>query len=418
MTRQALWLFSKITPLAVLDIVLVTLVLYGLLMLIRGTQADQLVRGFLIVLLTSAAVGYFFNLTMFNWLLQSSIPAMLFAIPVIFQPELRRALEQLGRTGNLINYPLHLHMSTNVEKLADELTKATGLLAERDYGGLIVVERTTGLEDLIQTGTRVDAIVAAELLLQIFYKGSPLHDGAVIIRGDRIVAARCLLPLTDDPDLDPELGTRHRAALGVTENTDAICLVVSEETRAISLANHGHLVRHLNEQKLKLLLIALLQAPTGLAAAMQSLTSGEDADDDAPSSGTTASPIASTPSGSTTATTTAVVMKPEASDGKGAKVVTGNSQSNGRPTNRAASTGAPSKGGATTNGEASSPKIGVQLAGKPSGKTEHQMALSEPPPAGHTRRRSWWGVIGGLWAIVRAWVQQPRTPARGRTSRL
>ncbi|CAA9255829.1 MAG: Diadenylate cyclase spyDAC; Bacterial checkpoint controller DisA with nucleotide-binding domain [uncultured Chloroflexi bacterium] len=262
--QETFWLISKITPLAVFDILLVTLIIYGLLMLIRGTQADQVVRGVLMVLITSAVVGSFLRLTIFNWLLQSTIPALLIAIPVIFQPELRRALEQLGRTGNIINYPLHLHITTSVEKLADELARACAMLAERRYGGLIVVERTTGLEDFIQTGTRIDGTVTAELLLQIFYKGSPLHDGAVIIRGDRIVAARCLLPLTEDSELDPELGTRHRAALGVTESTDAICVVASEETGAISLANHGHLVRHLNDQKLRLLLTALLQTPSGL----------------------------------------------------------------------------------------------------------------------------------------------------------
>ena len=264
--QEALWLLSKLNLLAVLDILLVALIIYGLLVLIRGTQADQVVRGGLILLLTSALVGSFFNLTIFNWLLQSTIPALLIAIPVIFQPELRRALEQLGRTGNIINYPLHLHITTNVEKLSDELARACVLLTERGYGGLIVIERTTGLEDIIQTGTRIDGTVTAELLLQIFYRGSPLHDGAVIIRDDRIVAARCLLPLTDDSELDPELGTRHRAALGVTENTDAVCIVVSEETGAISLANHGHLVRQLNDQKLKLLLTALLQTPSGIRA--------------------------------------------------------------------------------------------------------------------------------------------------------
>ncbi|MGI8423897.1 MAG: diadenylate cyclase CdaA [Chloroflexota bacterium] len=262
--QEAFWLLSKLNLLAVLDILLVSLIIYGLLVLIRGTQADQVVRGALILLLASALVGSVFKLTIFNWLLQSIIPALLIAIPVIFQPELRRALEQLGRTGNIINYPLHLHITTNVEKLAEELARACVLLTERGYGGLVVLERTTGLEDIIQTGTRIDGTVTAELLLQIFYRGSPLHDGAVVIRDDRIVAARCLLPLTDDSELDPELGTRHRAALGVTENTDAVCIVVSEETASISLANHGHLVRHLNDQKLRLLLTALLQTPSGI----------------------------------------------------------------------------------------------------------------------------------------------------------
>lgn len=283
--QQALWLISKLTPLAVLDILLVSLIIYGLLMLIKGTQADQLVRGILILLLASGFVGYFFNLTIFNWLLQNTIPVLLIAIPVIFQPELRRALEQLGRTGNIINYPLHLHITTNVEKLSDELARACALLAERGYGGLMVVERSTGLEEYAQTGTRIDGTVTAQLLLQIFYKGSPLHDGAVILRGDRIIAARCLLPLTDLPDLDPELGTRHRAAIGVTENSDAICVVVSEETGAISLANHGHLVRHLNDQKLRQLLAALLQTPAALPSVTDPATGGQREPGQAPTNG-------------------------------------------------------------------------------------------------------------------------------------
>ena len=282
--QEALWLLSKLNLLAVLDILLVALIIYGLLVLIRGTQADQVVRGGLILLLASALVGSFFKLTIFNWLLQSTIPALLIAIPVIFQPELRRALEQLGRTGNIINYPLHLHITTNVEKLSEELARACVLLTERGYGGLVVIERSTGLEDIIQTGTRIDGTVTAELLLQIFYRGSPLHDGAVIIRDDRIVAARCLLPLTDDSELDPELGTRHRAALGVTENTDAVCIVVSEETGAISLANHGHLVRQLNDQKLRLLLTALLQSPSGIRG-LGGAAPGDDPSAGAPPSG-------------------------------------------------------------------------------------------------------------------------------------
>src|SRR5205085_5798381 len=138
----------------------------------------------------SAAVGYFFQLTIFNWLLQNTIPALLIAIPVIFQPELRRALEQLGRTS-IISNPWPRHISTSVEKLAEEIARACALLAERGYGGLIVIERSTGLEEYAQTGTRIDGQVSADLLLQIFYKGSPLHDGAVIIRSDRIFAARC-----------------------------------------------------------------------------------------------------------------------------------------------------------------------------------------------------------------------------------
>lgn len=385
--QQALWLISKLTPLAIFDILLVTLIIYGLLMLIRGTQADQLVRGVLIVILTSAAVGYFFNLTMFNWLLQAIIPAMLFAIPVIFQPELRRALEQLGRTGNIINYPLHLHIASGVEKLADELTRAAALLAERGYGALVVVERSTGLEDLIQTGTRIDAIVAADLLLQIFFKGSPLHDGAVIIRGDRIVAARCLLPLTDDTDLDPELGTRHRAALGVTENTDAICVVVSEETGAISIANHGHLVRHLNDQKLRLLLTALLQTPRGLPTPMPDLTPSAKETD------STGTPGAPPPTGGISPT---IPVKPR-------------SDLNGRPSLDVVPNGPATDGKSGTNGKArpdsSGPNNrpnGVGSAGGANGAAKEVVGVNANASAhnGNGSRHLWWQSLreslGGL----------------------
>lgn len=241
--QQALWLVGKVTPLGILDVALVTLIIYGFLALIRGTQADQLVRGVLILLLATGLLGSLLNLTILNWLVQNSLPAVLVTLPVVFQPELRRVLEQLGRTGNILAGPRLRVAAHHGVMVAEEVAKTCQLLVDRGFGALVVIERLTGLEEFVQSATRLDALVSADLLNQIFYKGSPLHDGAALIRGDRIVAARCLLPLSDNQDLAPEVGTRHRAAVGITEATDAVCVVVSEETGAISICEKGRMTR-------------------------------------------------------------------------------------------------------------------------------------------------------------------------------
>ncbi|MSQ42777.1 MAG: TIGR00159 family protein [Chloroflexi bacterium] len=259
--QQAIWLLGKVTPLAVLDVAIVTLILFGFLVLIRGTQADQLVRGVLIVLLATGVVGSALNLTILNWLVQNSLPAVLIAIPVVFQPELRRVLEQLGRTGNLLTTTRTRAIAHTGALVADEVSRGCQVLIDRGFGGLLVFERTTGLEEYVQSATRLDAVVSAELLHQVFFRGSPLHDGAVLIRQDRLVAARCLLPLSDNPILGPELGTRHRAAVGITEGTDAICVVVSEETGAVSIAEHGQLHRLPDHSHLERELTAFLSPP-------------------------------------------------------------------------------------------------------------------------------------------------------------
>jgi diadenylate cyclase len=238
-----MWLLGKVTPLAILDIALVTLIVYGFLVLIRGTQADQLVRGALILLLATGILGSWLNLTMLNWLVQNSLPAVLVTLPVVFQPELRRVLEQLGRTGNIFAGPRLRVAAHHGETVADEVAKACQMLVDRGFGALIVIERVTGLEEYVQSATRLDAIVSADLLNQVFFKGSPLHDGAALVRGDRVVAARCLLPLSENYDLAPAVGTRHRAAVGITESTDAVCVVVSEETGGVSLCEHGRIQR-------------------------------------------------------------------------------------------------------------------------------------------------------------------------------
>ena len=266
--QDIVYLLSRLTPLAILDIVLVTVIFYSLLSVIRGTQADQLVRGVLILLLAAVVIGYFFQLTIFNWLLVSSLPALIFAIPVIFQPEIRRALEQLGRTGSLMTNPFSSIQASgdgSTDKVINAIIEACIRLSERRHGALIVVERSTGLEEYVQTGTELDAELSSDLLVQVFFPRTPLHDGAVIIRGPRVAAARVLLPLSESMRLDPSLGTRHRAAVGITEQSDGLSVVVSEETGAISVALNGRLAQEVTTERLRRMLQAQLLAHGFLA---------------------------------------------------------------------------------------------------------------------------------------------------------
>lgn len=253
-----LWVFERLDWLSVLDILLVAAVFYWLLYLIRGTQAVQLLRGIIILVLLTALITNVLQLRAFRWLIRNSIPALLLAIPVIFQPELRRALERLGRAGM---FPPSREAA--VGQVIDHVCEACGRLAERRHGALIVLERETGLREYIDTGVKIEAKVSPELLLTIFFPNTALHDGAVIIRGDRIVAAGCVLPLTESPRFAGQLGLRHRAAVGITEQSDAIAIVVSEETGIISLAHGGRMIRRLDEKRLAKILRAFYQPLTG-----------------------------------------------------------------------------------------------------------------------------------------------------------
>src|ERR687884_420109 len=223
---QSVWLSltGRFGISAVLDIGIVALVLYWLLSLIAGTSAATLVRGILILL----AVGFFlsnvFNLTMLQFLLRNSIPALIFAIPVLFQPEIRRALEQLGRAGSLI--PRTTVVSPNA-RLAETIARAAQQLSERRFGALLVIERSTPLGEYASKGVPMDSLLSTELILSVFWPNSPLHDGAAIVHGDRLVAAGVVLPLAQSPNVE-HVGTRHRAAIGITEISDAIAVVVSE----------------------------------------------------------------------------------------------------------------------------------------------------------------------------------------------
>jgi diadenylate cyclase len=246
---------------ALLDIAIVTLLLYWLLSLISGTSAATLVRGILILLALGFFLSNVFNLTLLQFLLRASIPALIFAIPVLFAPELRRALEQLGRAGSLI--PRTTVISNNT-RLAEMVSKASQQLAERRFGALLVIERSTPLGEYASSGVAMDAMLSVDLLLNIFWPNSPLHDGAVIIHGDRVVAAAVVLPLARSPTVE-HIGTRHRAAIGITEISDAIAVVVSEETGTISIANAGRMVRNLGEARLQKVLSILDRTPSGLS---------------------------------------------------------------------------------------------------------------------------------------------------------
>lgn len=250
-------LLDRLTWVDVFDILIVTLIIYTILVLVRGTRADQILQGLVIVLITGILISSVFQLKLLNWLLRYSIPAALIALPVIFQPELRRLLEYVGRSSKVMQMP-RTSFSRGTERTVDEICQAaTRLKDRRTPGALICIERSTGLEDYAATGVRMDALVSAELLLTIFYPNSPLHDGAVIVRGDRLIAAAVLLPLSEAINAYADLGTRHRAALGLTEQTDAIAIIISEQTGTISLAEHGRLVRNVSEERLRRVLLAL-----------------------------------------------------------------------------------------------------------------------------------------------------------------
>ncbi|MBI3977262.1 MAG: TIGR00159 family protein [Chloroflexi bacterium] len=246
------------------DILVVALIFYWILSLLRGTTGMTLLRGIVMLLVGAFFLGYVLQLTMFNWLLRNSLTALLVAIPILFQPELRRAVERVGRTGIR-----PVTASPAVDQLIDTLGETCRRLSERRWGALIVLEQETGLQDYTATGTIIDAVASTELLLSIFLPGTPLHDGAVLIREGRLLAAGCVLPLSEVRPTDPALGTRHRAGLGISEQTGAIVIVVSEETGIISIAHNGRMARNLDDARLRRLLRGLIGvAPSSPAVAL------------------------------------------------------------------------------------------------------------------------------------------------------
>lgn len=226
----------------VIDIILVAFVIYKVLGFIKESRAEQLLKGLLILVVATFLSGWL-NLYALNWILNGALTLGMVAIVVIFQPELRRGLEHMGR-GKFTKSVLGKLSNLDKEKakhITNEFVKAIDYFSKTRTGALIILEREITITDVAENGTKIDAEVSMELLGNIFYEGAPLHDGAVIIRGDRVLAAGCVLPLSSDSTLATELGTRHRAGLGITENSDAVAIVVSEESGAISMAEDGKL---------------------------------------------------------------------------------------------------------------------------------------------------------------------------------
>lgn len=242
----------------VIDIILVAFLIYKLYLILENTRAATLVKG-IIVLIFIRFISGFFNLNVVNWLLEHGIAMLTVALPVVFQPELRRALEQLGR-GRLFHKRSDLN-ERDLDDMLDAVTSSCKVMSENKVGALIVFEGYSGLEERIDTGVHMDSLVSDPLLQQIFIKDTPLHDGAVIIRGNRIIAASCVLILTDNRNLDQSLGTRHRAAIGVSEMSDCMAVVVSEETGAISIAKNGALMRYLTPKDMRKILETHVKDP-------------------------------------------------------------------------------------------------------------------------------------------------------------
>jgi diadenylate cyclase len=251
----------------VADIAIVAYVIYKLLVFIRGTRAVALING-LILLFAATFVATRLHLQATSWLLSRVEVALVVALPIVFQPELRRLFEQVGR-GRFFTRALPEAGPEGPAAVVAELRKALAWLSRNRIGALIVLERQTGLNDIVETGIQIDGLVSSPFLINIFIPNTPLHDGAVIVRGNRVLAAACFLPLAEAQPLDAEVGGRHRAALGITEHCDALALVVSEETGAVSLANAGKLIRGIDEDTLAEMLENLLQQPPSLVERME-----------------------------------------------------------------------------------------------------------------------------------------------------
>ena len=233
----------------VIDITIVAFALYKVFLLIRETRAVQVLKGIaIIVVITNLSEALHLNTV--YWILKNTATVGVIALLIVFQPEMRRALEKIGQ-GKLFDKSLFITDNRDVSRLITEIVKAVKNMSEEKIGALIIIEQKTAINDIIETGVKIDAELSSPLLENIFVPNTPLHDGAVVLRDDRIIAAGCFLPLTENPNLSKQLGTRHRAALGVSENSDAIAIIVSEETGIISTASNGKLTRYLDTKGLR-----------------------------------------------------------------------------------------------------------------------------------------------------------------------
>ncbi len=256
------FIFQRINWLSVFDILLVTLIFFGLLYSLRDTQAMALLRGMILLVVVIILLTSLVELPAFSWFAQNSLPALLLSIPVIFAPEIRRTLERLGRAGTV--WPITMKSAdVALEQTIHAVVSAAARLSARQHGALIILQRLDNLEEYIRTGVQMNARITPEILLQIFYPNTPLHDGGVIIVGPQVAAAACVMPLSASGILnrspDRQMGLRHRAALGTSEASDAIAVVVSEETGAISIAHAGRMLRRLDPDRLENILIAFFR---------------------------------------------------------------------------------------------------------------------------------------------------------------
>jgi len=263
--NDLLFIFQRVDWLSVVDILLVTLIFFILLYTLRDTQALVLLRGVLFLVVLLAVLTSLVDLPAFSWLIRSTLPALLLAIPVIFAPEIRRGLERIGRAGTFLS-PGGKATDQETMDTIRAVVSASARLSARQHGALIVMQRLDGLEEYNETGVRMNAKITPEILLQIFYPNTPLHDGAAILGHNRLLAASCVMPLSASGILtrspERQMGLRHRAALGISEVSDAVAVVVSEETGSISIAHSGRMIRRLDSERLENILTAFFQ-PNG-----------------------------------------------------------------------------------------------------------------------------------------------------------
>lgn len=246
-------LFINLRLKDIVDIFIVAMAFYKLFKLIRETRAEQLTKG-IIALFVFTKVSDWLQLYTVYWILDKTMTVGILALIIVFQPELRRALEYIGRSNFFTKSFIEIK-DESLSQLVEEIVEAVASLSRQKIGALIVIERTTGLSEVIETGTRIDGKVSSDLLINIFIPNTPLHDGAVIVKEDIIKAAGCFLPLTENTSLSKDLGTRHRAALGISEKSDSLSIIVSEETGAISIAENGSLARYLDTKTLRQILM-------------------------------------------------------------------------------------------------------------------------------------------------------------------
>lgn len=262
--NNLIFVFERLDWLSLVDLGLVTIIIFSVLRLLRETQAVVLLRGILLLIALLSLLTSLEVLPAFSWLVRTTLPALLLAIPVIFAPEIRRALERLGRAGAILETRgSSSGASSDISGTIKAVVSASARLSDRKHGALIVIQRLDSLQEYVETGVRLESRVTPEILLQVFYPNTPLHDGAVIIKGTQLLAAACVLPLSSSGVLsrspERQMGLRHRASLGISEVSDAVAVVVSEETGSISVVHGGRMIRRLDAERLENILNALFR---------------------------------------------------------------------------------------------------------------------------------------------------------------